>query len=172
MPTHEPVTELDARYGDEGAQPTNWTETRAALEAADLYWVTTVRPDGRPHVTPLIAVWRDHAMYFCTGPHEQKAHNLAANPQVALVTGCNVREPGTDLVVEGTAVRVTDEARLRILADAWVEKYGEEWRFDVAGDGFRHTSGAGEAWVFEVAPTTAYGFGKEPYSQTRYRFDG
>jgi hypothetical protein len=89
---------------------------------------------------------------------------------VALTTGTNALHGGTDVVVEGVAERVTDTDRLRELADAWVVKYGEEWRFDVADDAFRHTSGAGEAWVFAVRATQAFGFGKAPYSQTRWTF--
>ena len=46
------------------------------LERAELYWLTTVRADGRPHVTPLIAVTADGAVHFCTGLREQKARNL------------------------------------------------------------------------------------------------
>ncbi len=34
----------------------------------DLLAQSTVRPDGRPHVTPLLAVWADDALHFCTGP--------------------------------------------------------------------------------------------------------
>ena len=49
-------------------------------------------------------------------------------------------------------------------------KYGEEWHFDVTPDAFRHPGGNGEAWVFAVHPTVAYGFGKDPYSHTRWRF--
>ena len=57
---------------------------------------------------------------------------------------------------------------LRELADAWVAKYGEDWRFEVRDGAFHH--GPGSAHVFRVAPTTAFGFGKEPYSQTRWSF--
>jgi predicted pyridoxine 5'-phosphate oxidase superfamily flavin-nucleotide-binding protein len=73
----EPIAELDARFSSEGATPTQWTEARQLLEAAEVFWVSTVRPDGRPHVTPLIAVWLDEALYFCTGPTERKNKNLA-----------------------------------------------------------------------------------------------
>ena len=63
----EPVTELDARFSSDGATPTGWIQARDQLEKAEIYWLTTVRPDGRPHVTPLFAVWLDGALYFCTG---------------------------------------------------------------------------------------------------------
>ena len=74
----QPVTELDTRFSDQDAVATDWEETRRALEEAELFWISTVRTNGRPHVTPLPAVWRDGALYFCTGPGEQKALNLRA----------------------------------------------------------------------------------------------
>jgi hypothetical protein len=174
--TTTPDTTVDARFSSEGAPPTPWGDAEAALEGAELWWVATVRADGRPHVTPLLAVWQDGALHFCTGPGEQKARNLAANDHCAIVTGVN-DQLGLDLVVEGRAVRVADEARLARLADAWVEKYGEAWRFDVRDGAFTHGEGslgegsASAAHVFEVRPTTVFGFGKgEVYSQTRWRF--
>lgn len=84
-----PVTRLDERFSDPAAEATPWATTREALEDAQLFWITTVRSDGRPHVTPLVAVWLDDALYFTTGPEEQKALNLRANPHVVLATGRN-----------------------------------------------------------------------------------
>jgi hypothetical protein len=133
-----------------------------------LYWVTTVRADGRPHTTPLIAVWLDGALHITTGPEEQKARNIAGNPHCILMTGCNTLHEGLDIVVEGDAVRVSDDATLQRIADAYESKYGSDWHFDVRDGAFHHE--AGEAWVFEVAPVTAYGFGKGAYSHTRWRF--
>ena len=56
-----PVTTLDQRYSEPAATATGWAETRQVLAAAELFWLTTVRADGRPHVTPLVAVWLDEA---------------------------------------------------------------------------------------------------------------
>ncbi|MFB7546034.1 DUF6191 domain-containing protein [Streptomyces sp. NPDC056154] len=39
--------------------------------------MSTVRPDGRPHVTPLIGVWSQSALYFSTGASERKGLNDA-----------------------------------------------------------------------------------------------
>lgn len=79
---------------------------------------------------------------------------------------------GLDVVIEGEAVRVTDEARLRRLAGAWVATHGEEWRFDVRDGAFAHAEGA--ARVFEVVPATTFAFGRDgdDYSQTRWRAGG
>jgi nitroimidazol reductase NimA-like FMN-containing flavoprotein (pyridoxamine 5'-phosphate oxidase superfamily) len=168
MSTH-PTTTLDERYGEPEATPTSWEDAAAALSAAELFWLTTVRPEGRPHCTPLLAVWHDDALHISTGPEERKARNLAVNSQVVLTTGRNDLHGGLDLVVEGVAERVTDHDRLRDLATAWEEKYGPEWHYDVGEGGFiqRGTPGV---LVFRVEPTTAFGFGKAPYSQTRWRF--
>ena len=169
MTAQDPVTELDPRYSDDAATQTVWAEARRRLQDAELFWVTTVRPDGRPHTTPLIAVWLDGALYFTTGPTEQKAKNIAQNRHCILMTGCNALKEGVDLVVEGDAVKVSDDDKLVRIADAYVAKYGEEWRFEVRDGAFHH--GPGTAWVFEVAPSTAYGFAKGDYSHTRWRFE-
>lgn len=165
----EPQAELDTRYSSEDATAPPWSETEAMLSEAELFWISTVRPDGRPHVTPLPAVWADGALHFCTGPEERKARNLERNANVVLTTGTNTWNKGYDLVVEGEAVRVADDGRLRELADAWERKYGSFWHFEVRNGRFHH--GPGDALVFSVAPRTVFGFGKgEPFSQTRWRF--
>ncbi|GGT63524.1 MULTISPECIES: pyridoxamine 5'-phosphate oxidase family protein [Streptomyces] len=162
-------TMLDPRYSAPEAAAGDWSEAVARLSAAEVYWLTTVRPDGRPHVTPLIAVWSEGALHFCTGPDERKARNLSANPRVALTTGTNSLSEGFDLVVEGEAVQVTDEGRLRALAEAYVKKYGEVWRFEVRDGAF--LGDGGTALVFSVAPRTAFGFAKgDRFGQTRWRF--
>ena len=160
---------IDKRFSDSDAEATPWSDVLDALEKAELYWITTVRADGRPHVTPLIGVVANEVVHFCTGLEEQKGRNLRQNDRVALTTGNNTWAAGLDVVVEGTAVRITDEDRLRALADAWVEKYGEEWRFDVYDGMFRHSDGGGAA-VFRVEPAKALAFAKDPHGQTTYRF--
>ena len=166
--TSDPIAKFDSRFSDPAAGPTAWPDVAAALERAELYWLTTVRADGRPHVTPLIGVYEDDAVHFCTGLREQKARNLEQNAHVALTTGTNTWAQGLDVVVEGTAVRVTDRDTLRRLADAFDTKYGGAWHFEV-GDGAFGTS-EDPAPVFRVEPDKVLAFAKEPHAQTRYRF--
>lgn len=97
-----------------------------------------MRPDGRPHVTPLIGVWVDGALHIVTGPTERKARNLAANPHTTVTTGTNALDTGLDVVVEGEAERLTDAGPLQRVADAYVAKYGEDWQFTVKDGGFVH----------------------------------
>ncbi|WP_069172545.1 pyridoxamine 5'-phosphate oxidase family protein [Streptomyces griseus] len=165
-----PDTALDPHYSGVDATARPWAEGVAVLEGAELYWLSTVRPDGRPHVTPLIGLWARGALHFCTGPAERKARNLAANPEVVLTTGVNRLDKGLDVVVEGRAVRVADEERLIALAEGWEAKYGSDWHFGVT-DGMFSNGAGGRALVFAVAPRTAFGFAKgDPFGQTRWRF--
>jgi general stress protein 26 len=165
-----PTAEIDSRFSDSEADPTPWSEAVHVLERAELYWLTTVRTDGRPHVTPLIGVAEDAAVHFCTGLREQKARNLEHNSQVALTTGDNRWARGIDVVVEGVAVRVTDRQALQRLADAYETKYGSEWHFEV-GDGVFGT-GEDAAAVFRIEPSKVLAFAKEPHAQTTYRLTG
>ncbi|MFH9247119.1 pyridoxamine 5'-phosphate oxidase family protein [Streptomyces lydicus] len=174
-PGRAPVTELDPAYSTEDATAIAWSAAVGGMTEAEIFWLSTVRPDGRPHVTPLLAVWAQDALHFCTGPGERKAKNLAANPRCALTTstaGGNDLHAGLDVVVEGDAERVEDEATLRRLAELYVGKYGSDWHFDVR-DGAFHGQ-AGSAVVFRVEPRRAFGFGRgeSVYSQTRWTFDG
>ena len=165
-----PVTTLDQRFSGPDAVATGWDETREALEEAQLFWITTVRADGRPHVTPLVAVWSAGAIHFCTGTGEQKAVNLRSNPHVTLLTGRNDWDTGLDVVVEGDAVQVTDAATLNRLAKAWTTKWTGQWQYQV-GDGCFHHEGSTEpVLVFAVPPTKVLAFSKGNFSHTTHKF--
>lgn len=57
----DPMAELQPQFSSDDATPTPWAEARERLEKAEVYWLATVRPDGRPRVTPVVAVWQDGA---------------------------------------------------------------------------------------------------------------
>jgi hypothetical protein len=171
--------EIDPRYGNATATPPPWADIERLLSDAQLYWIITVRADGqRPHAVPLVGVWHEGAFVFCTGPEEQKKRNLDSNPHVAVTTGGmgagGWDRGGKDIVVEGTAQRVTDPDDLQTMADAWYAKYGDDWRFEVRGEEFVELSDSGGsttggAWVYRVAPSKVMAFGDE-HGQTKYRF--
>jgi nitroimidazol reductase NimA-like FMN-containing flavoprotein (pyridoxamine 5'-phosphate oxidase superfamily) len=165
-----PVTTLDQRFSEPGAVAAPWDETRRVLETAEMFWISTVRADGRPHVTPLVAVWADGALYFCTGAAEQKAVNLTGNPHVILTTGSSRWDEGLDVVVEGDAVQVTDDDALKHLAEAWAAKWDGRWQYEVRDGSFRHPGGDEEIPVFSVRPAKVLAFGKGAFSHTSYRF--
>jgi general stress protein 26 len=161
---------MTATFVDEFSDPSQsalpWEQAVAVLETAEMFWLSTVRADGRPHVAPLPAMWLDGNLHFCTGAHEQKARNIAANAHCALTTGTPFFRSGIDVVVEGTAARVTSTPLLNRLAQLWKDKIG--WEFEV-GDGiFIDSADGNQAEVFAVQPSKILAFAKAPYSQTRY----
>ena len=60
-------------FSEPDSTPTPWPAGPGQLRAADSFLLSTVRPDGRPHVTRLIATWHAGALWFATGPEERKA---------------------------------------------------------------------------------------------------
>jgi general stress protein 26 len=164
-----PSGAVDRRFSDPEAGATPWGDVVNVLEQAELYWLTTVRGDGRPHVTPLIGVAEGGVVHFCTGLREQKARNLEHSREVALTTGNNSWARGLDVVVEGTAVRVAERDALQRLADAYEAKYGSAWHFEV-GDGV-FGEGDDAAAVFRIEPAKILAFAKEPHAQTTFRLE-
>lgn len=168
MADHEPVAAQPFSAGDERPL-TTWAEARRRLAEADTYWLATVRPDGRPHVVPVLAVWLDGTLHVSASATTRKARNLARNPHCVVTAG----SPSLDLVVEGKAVKVTDDAKLRRVAGVYASKY--QWQVTVR-DGAFYADGAPTAGpppydVYEVAPTTAFGFGTdESLNAMRWRF--
>jgi nitroimidazol reductase NimA-like FMN-containing flavoprotein (pyridoxamine 5'-phosphate oxidase superfamily) len=167
---NEPVTTIDPRNSDPDATATPWEETRRALETAELFWMVTVRADGRPHVTPLVAVWLDGALHFCTTDAEQKARNLRRNSHVILAAGSLHWNAGLDVVVEGDAVQVTDENLLKRLASVWTTKWDGRWQHEVR-DGAFYSEDGETVPVFSVTPTRVFAFAEGPcFGQTRHQF--
>ena len=161
---------LDTRFS-EATEPVSWQQVSDALAGAELYWLTTIRTDGRPHITPLVGAWVDDGFVFCTGPEEQKARNLEHGTAVAVTTGVNTWKDGLDVVVEGSAQRLTGMQALTPLADVIREKYHGDWDFTPDDDGFGHTDTQGAshiAHVFRVAPTKVFAFAKSPHGQTTF----
>jgi nitroimidazol reductase NimA-like FMN-containing flavoprotein (pyridoxamine 5'-phosphate oxidase superfamily) len=169
---NEPITTLNPRFNPPNAVATPWEKTRRVLETADLFWLSTVRADGRPHVTPLVAVWHDGAIHFTTSDDNQKGRNLRGNPHVILTTGYN-QIGGLTVVVEGDAVQITDQDTLERLASVWATKWDGGWNYQVR-NGYFYLYDEDEQRViedsnivFSVKPTKVFAFGM---GQTRYQF--
>jgi PPOX class probable F420-dependent enzyme len=158
-----------------GLAPLTWERVIASLDAtrgmdvqdkAGSYWLATTRPDGRPHVMPVGIVWDGGTFYFSAGAGSQKARNLARDPRCTIT----VASPGTDVVAEGEARIVRDDAELRRVATLF-----NDWGPEVRDGAFWHEYSAPSAgpppWdVYEMTPRTIYGLATaEPYGATRWR---
>jgi general stress protein 26 len=168
---------ISPQYGNPSATAPTWSEIERRLTEAQLYWLVTVRRDGRPHAVPVCGAWHDGAFYFCTGDAEQKMRNLEHDAHVVVTAGtlgADGWSTGKDIAVEGEATRVTDEPLLRQLAEEWARKYAGDWAWEVRDGRFFELSGQGDgrgdgAAVFRVPPDKVLVFGDE-HGQTTYRF--
>jgi general stress protein 26 len=167
-----PTTErIDRRYSDQESEALPWSSAQARLAAAQVAWIVTVRPDGRPHATPMVPVVHDGKVYFHTGSTEVKYANLRANPQVLVLAGDTAWDRGLDVAVEGTAVPVSDDALLHRLATLYRDRWDGRWKLDIHNGAVAPKTPGTQLVVFEVVPGKAYGYAKgDPFSQTSYRF--
>jgi nitroimidazol reductase NimA-like FMN-containing flavoprotein (pyridoxamine 5'-phosphate oxidase superfamily) len=136
----------------------SWDEARSRLAERIFFWFATPRPDGHPHVRPVLTVVVDGTLYTTTSPTARKGKNLERDPRCSIAAATD----GLDLVVEGTATKVTDASTLHRVADAYKSKY--EWPAAVVDRAFdapygAPTAGAPPYEVYEITPVVAYGFG-------------
>lgn len=158
-----------------GLEPIPWSRALEALESADprtqTHFLATTRPDGRPHIAAIGAMWDNGTFYFTSGAGTRKSRNLAENPNCVI----SVSLTGIDLVVEGTAAVVRDEPTLQRLAERYA---AQGWPATVKDGAFTHEFSAPSAgpppWdLYVVTLVTAFGvLTTEPGGATRWRFRG
>ncbi len=133
-------------------------------------WLATINPDGSPHVNGVGVMWVDGVFWFETGDETRKAKNLAHDPRCTI--SLSVHE--FDLVLDGTASKVTDQPTVAAMAERWAA----DWpcRVDDTGQAltadFSAPSAGPPPWfVYRVTPRAATAVGTvEPGGATRWRF--
>lgn len=156
-----------------GHEPIPWERALDQLQddaAKKTTWLATVRPDGRPHVAGVGALWLDGKYYVVSGEGTRKSRNLAENPNCVI----SVTLPDLDLVVECIAALVTDGATLQRLAEHYA---AQGWPARVEDGALTAPYSAPSAgpppWhLYALTPVTAFGVASaEPYGATRWRFE-
>jgi len=150
---------------------TPWAQIRDSLAKAGTTWLSTVRPDGRPHVVPVGALWVDGAYIVTTGQSTVKGNNLDHNPHCVI----SLSIPGFDLVFEGDASRVTDVEKLERIARAYADQGWPAYVHDGVLDAPYSAPWTGPAPydVYEVIPSKVLAFGTNQENlnnSMRYRF--
>jgi hypothetical protein len=158
-----------------GGPPIPWSRALEQLEAIPdaevprTTWLSTVGPDARPHTAGIGALWVDGKFYFTSGLSTRKSRNLATNPNCTM----SVSLPGLDLVVEGRAARVTDQATIERLAERYAAQGWPARATDGAITAEYSAPSAGPApwYLYVMTPVTAFGVASaKPYGATRWRF--
>lgn len=156
-----------------GLDPIPWSRALEALESTEptqTSFIATTRPDGRPHLAGVGALWDGGKVYIVSGAGTRKSRNLARNANCAI----SMALKGIDLVFEGWAERVTDDETLQRIA----KRYGDQgWPAVVKDGAFTYDYSAPSAgpppWdLYAVTPTTIFGvLSDEPGGATRWRFE-
>jgi hypothetical protein len=145
-----------------GAPPIEWSRVHDVL-TSDLtqppgtggpdrhtLWLSTINPDGSPHVMPVGIVRFDSTWYFNSGPGTRKSRNLARDPRCVV----SVATHPFDLIIEGTAERVVEPGELEVVAAAFrdqgwpavVAGQSVTAEFSAPGGGGRRGGGGGGGW--------------------------
>jgi uncharacterized pyridoxamine 5'-phosphate oxidase family protein len=147
--------------GKKGLLPWKWAEER--LKRSRQYWIATTRPDGRPHVMVVWALWLNGTLYFSTGSTSRKAQNLALNPHCTICTA-NAAEA---VILEGVVETERNLERIREFSPAYEKKY--HWKLGEMADNLLSLKDP----VFCLRPWLAFGFWEKKFapSATRWIFE-
>jgi Pyridoxamine 5'-phosphate oxidase len=122
----------------------SWPWAVERLQKSHNYWISTSRPDGRPHLMVVWGVWWEDAFWFSTGRRTRKARNIAAQ------TACAIGTEHADeaVIVEGIAREITDQDVWKALAEPYDRKYGGS---------LMPLLESSQGTIFRVLPCTAFG---------------
>ena len=138
---------------------TSWEMARERLanpEVPRTCWLATTRPDGRPHLMPVIGFWIDGAMHVVAGERTRKARNLQANSRCVVAT-TSTTLPSLDIVLEGVAQPLRDEDSVRQVAEFL---NSNNWPLEAEGDKVygphAPTAGLPPYTVYRIVPATIF----------------
>ncbi len=137
----------------------SWEWVRQQMTKSRNYWISSTRPDGRPHAMPVWGVWLDDKLYFGTARNSRKALNLAAN----LAVSCHTESGDEAVIVEGVVEEVTDREIFDRMTAAIAKKYpGMPEKADPDPENI----------TYAVRAHTVFAFREQdfPQSATRWRF--
>ena len=137
---------------DAGLMP--WSKARTALEQAQIYWVCTTRPDGRPHAVPIWGAWLENTFYFEGSPQTRRGRNLALNPAVVV----HIERGNLAVMVEGVAevLHRLEPGLFARIADSFSARYQ-----------YRPESGDG---MYAVRAKAVLAWDEFPTSATKWTF--
>ena len=138
----------------------SWVEERMNHEL--IYWVASVRPNGRPHVTPIWGAWVDDSFWMEGGPRTRRFQNLAANPASVVTV-----EQGNDAVIlEGDAERIHE------LDDALTDRLVDGYAKYIKSHGYKaDPANWANGGIWRVRPRKVIAWSNFPADATRWTFD-
>ncbi len=142
-----------------------WRDVEERLIGSLQYWMSTTRPNGRPHVVPRWGAWLDQRLWYDGSPETVHAKNLRSNPLCTL----HLESGAQAVILEGTS-RAADPPGPGInerLAAEFGRKYSDQG-YSPAPDAWDGPD-AGGLLVF--TPVKALAWFDFPADTTRFTFD-
>jgi Pyridoxamine 5'-phosphate oxidase len=141
-----------------GLLPWKWAEDR--LNKSRQYWIATTRPDGRPHVMVVWALWLNGVLYFSTGSKSQKARNLAKDPRCIMCT----EKADEAVILEGVVETEGNVAHIREFIPRYEKKY--KWKLGEMAEDLLNLKEP----VFYLRPSKAFGLWEKKFATTATRW--
>jgi pyridoxine/pyridoxamine 5'-phosphate oxidase len=138
----------------------SWSWALKRLDKSHNYWISTARPDGRPHLMVVWGIWIEDAFWFCTGARTRKSKNLLAHPQCVIAT----EAADEAVILEGEVAQVLDKIQLEGFVTAYNKKYGGDVEALLKDQ---------SSLVYRVNPSKVFGFDEhaENFVESATRWD-
>ncbi len=148
------------KEGSKGLLPWSWAEKR--LKKSHNYWISTVKPDGSPHVMVIWGLWQDGRFLFSTGSKSQKSVNLKHSTKCVVATELAHEA----VIVEGEAELADISARRKFLS-----RYTRKYDWDMSA--MKADILSMKEPVFSVRPRKVFALWEEYFQEksTRWLFD-
>jgi PPOX class probable F420-dependent enzyme len=129
------------------------TRIRRFLEQEPVVWLSTVRPDGGPHLVPIWFWWDGEALLVFSKPNAQKIRNLRSHQSVMLALG-NAEDDFDVGMIEGTAELLERPTR-ELLPPGHLRKYARQLAtIGLSADEYADTY----SQVVRIVPSRALGW--------------
>lgn len=138
-----------------------WHKAEMRLTQSRHYWVATIWPDGRPHLSVVWGAWNQDAFWFSTGRASRKHRNLQADLRCTVSTEDGERP----IVFDGEAELVTNPALIAIFLSRLNMKYRESYSLE--------SMDPENKACYRVKPKVAIGLEEQDIagSATRWQFE-
>ena len=118
------------------------------LDREAIVWLSTVRPDGRPHLIPIWFLWDGDAVLFASKPQACKVANLRSRADCMLAVGDPMAD--FDVALIEARAELASMSTIELLAAGLLAKYDERMRAaDLTAGAFAETY----SQVVRVVPT-------------------
>jgi len=141
----------------------SWDHVERRLRNSRSYWLSTTRPDGRPHARPVWGVWREGSLWFGTSQDSQKGRNLAAAPYLVAHL-----ESADDVVILEGEVEIVRE---RAIAEPVLGAYAEKFAIDAGEAGFGELESDTGAALYRLTPQVVHAWLEGAFAETQSRWE-